>query len=70
MMTVKKPRGRKRGEVTVDDVVAAAIDILDREGVDAATIRCAAEAGSAPWPPHCDRRDRGEAMNVDHPGAT
>jgi hypothetical protein len=27
MPTVKKPPGRKRGEVTADDVVAAAIDI-------------------------------------------
>jgi AcrR family transcriptional regulator len=53
MPTVKKPPGRKRGEVTVDDVVAAAIDIVDREGdidivdregVDAVTIRRVAEA--------------------------
>jgi hypothetical protein len=44
MPTVKKPPGRKRGEVTVTDVVAAAIDIVDREGVDALTIRRVAEA--------------------------
>ena len=63
MPTVKRPPGRKRGEVTADDVVAAAIDIVDREGVDALTIRRVAEAcGLSPWPPHCDRQDRGEAM--------
>jgi AcrR family transcriptional regulator len=44
MPTVKKPPGRKRGEVTADDDVAAAIDIVDREGVDALTIRRVAEA--------------------------
>jgi DNA-binding transcriptional regulator YbjK len=44
MSTVKKPSGRKRGEVTADDPVAAAIDIVDREGVDALTIRRVAEA--------------------------
>ena len=30
MATVKKPTGRKRGEVTADDVVAEAIGIVDR----------------------------------------
>ena len=44
MPTVKKPPGRKRGEVTADDVVAAAIDIVDQKGVDAPTIRRVAEA--------------------------
>ena len=44
MTTVKRPTGRKRGGVTVDDVVAAAIGIVDREGVDALTIRRVAEA--------------------------
>ena len=44
MPTVKKRPGRKRGEVTADDVVAAAIDIVDREGVDALTIRRVAQA--------------------------
>ena len=60
--TVKKPRGRRRGEVTADDVVAAATDIA--EGVDALTIRRVAEAcGLSPMaPPHSDRQDRGEAM--------
>jgi AcrR family transcriptional regulator len=63
MPTVKKPPGRKRGEVTADDVAAAAVDIVDREGVDAVTVRrVAGRAGSAPWPPHSDREDRGEAM--------
>jgi hypothetical protein len=38
MPTVKKPSGRKRGEVTAGDPVAAAIDIVDREGVDAVTM--------------------------------
>jgi hypothetical protein len=44
MPIVKKPPGRKRGEVTAGDPVAAAIDIVDREGVDALTIRRVAEA--------------------------
>lgn len=44
MMPVKNPPGRKRGEVAVDDVVAAAIGIVDRERVDAVTIRRVAEA--------------------------
>jgi AcrR family transcriptional regulator len=44
MPSVKRPSGRRRGGVTVDDVVAAAIDIVDREGVDALTIRRVAEA--------------------------
>src|SRR5216683_2872785 len=39
MPTVKRPPGRRRGGVTADDVVAAAIDIADREGVDALTLR-------------------------------
>ena len=57
MPTVKKPPGRKRGEVTADDLVAAAIDIVDREGVDALTIRRVAEAcGPSPWPPQSDDR--------------
>src|SRR6266571_2534277 len=44
MATVKRPPGRRRGGVTVDDVVAAATGIVDREGVDALTIRRVAEA--------------------------
>jgi AcrR family transcriptional regulator len=44
MSTVKRPSGRKRGGVTTEDVVAAAIVIVDREGVDALTIRRVAEA--------------------------
>jgi hypothetical protein len=48
MPTVKKPPGRKRGEVTADDVVAAAIDIVDREGVDAVTISVAEACGLSP----------------------
>ena len=71
MSTVKKPPGRRPGEVTADDVVAAAVDIVDREGVDAVTIRRVAEAcGPSPMAPHCDRQDRGEADEVDHPGET
>jgi len=42
MPIVKKPPGRKRGEVTAGDPVAAATDI--GEGVDALTIRRVAEA--------------------------
>jgi hypothetical protein len=69
MSTVKKPPGRRPGEVTADDVVAAAVDIGDREGVDALTVRRVAEAcGPSPMAPHCDRQDRGEAMKSITPG--
>jgi hypothetical protein len=45
MSTVKKPPGRSRGEVTVDDVV------------DVVTIRRVAEAcGLSPCPPHATDR--------------
>jgi DNA-binding transcriptional regulator YbjK len=38
-------------------VVAAAVDIVDREGVDAVTIRRVAEAcGLSPCPPHATDR--------------
>ena len=48
MPAVKRPPGRGRGGVTADDVVAAAIDIVDREGVDAVTIRVAEACGLSP----------------------
>jgi hypothetical protein len=68
MATVKKPPGGKRGEVTADDVVAAAIDIVDREGVDAVTIRRVAEAcGPSPMAAPVRRQDRGEAMKRRSP---
>ena len=69
MPTVKKRPGRRRGEVTADDVVAAAIDIVDRDGVDALTIRRVAEAcglsrvGAALRPTGSRRSGA-----VDHPG--
>jgi len=44
MPAVNRPPGRRPGGVTADDVVAAAIDVVDREGVDALTIRRVAEA--------------------------
>lgn len=44
MPGVKRPPRRTRGAVTADDVVAAAIAIVDQEGVDALTIRRVAEA--------------------------
>ena len=57
MTAVKKPPGGKRGEVTADDVVVAAIDIVDREEGDGVTIRRVAEAcGPSPWPPQSDDR--------------
>jgi AcrR family transcriptional regulator len=63
MSIVKRPPGRRRGEVTADDAVAAAIEIVDREGVDAVTIHRVAKAcGLSPTAPHCDRQDRGAAM--------
>jgi AcrR family transcriptional regulator len=64
MPTVKKPPGRKRGEVTADDVVAAAIDIVDREGVDAVTIRRVAEAcGLSPMGLYRHVRDKDDLLD-------
>src|ERR1700741_4335807 len=64
MPTVKKPPGRKRGEVTTDDVVAAAIEILDREGVDAVTIRRVAEAcGLSPMGLYRHVRDKDDLLD-------
>jgi AcrR family transcriptional regulator len=64
MPTVKKPPGRRRGEVTVDDVVAAAIDIADREGVDALTIRRVAEAcGLSPMGVYRHVRDKDDLLD-------
>src|ERR1700730_11307389 len=64
MPTVKRPAGRKRGGVTVDDVVAAAIDIVDREGVDALTIRRVAEAcGLSPMGIYRHVRDKDDLLD-------
>jgi AcrR family transcriptional regulator len=64
MPTVKKTPGRKRGEVAVDDVVAAAIDIVDREGVDAVTIRRVAEAcGLSPMGLYRHVRDKDDLLD-------
>jgi AcrR family transcriptional regulator len=64
MPTVKKRPGRKRGEVTADDVVAAAIDILDREGVDALTIRRVADAcGLSPMGVYRHVRDKDDLLD-------
>src|SRR5690348_9924372 len=64
MPTVKGPPGRRRGGVTVDDVVAAAIDIVDREGVDALTIRRVAEAsGLSPMGIYRHVRDKDDLLD-------
>jgi AcrR family transcriptional regulator len=64
MATVKKRPGRKRGEVTADDVVAAAIGILDRDGVDALTIRGVAEAcGLSPMGVYRHVRDKDDLLD-------
>src|SRR5690349_1574091 len=63
MPTVKRPPGR-RGGVTADDVVAAAIDIADREGVDALTIRRVAEAcGLSPMGLYRHVRDKDDLLD-------
>jgi hypothetical protein len=68
MPTVKKPPGRKPGEVTADDVVAA-IDIVDRQGVDAVTIRRVAEAcGLSPMAAALRPTGSRRSDEVDHPG--
>src|SRR5882757_839415 len=64
MPSVKRPSGRRRGGVTVDDVVAAAIDIVDREGVDALTIRRVAEAsGLSPMGLYRHVRDKDDLLD-------
>src|SRR3984893_16268885 len=64
MPTVNKRPARKRGEVTADDVVAAAIDIVDREGVDALTIRRVAEAcGLSPMGLYRHVRDKDDLLD-------
>src|SRR5258706_13407939 len=64
MPTVKRPPGRRRGGVTADDVVAAAIDIADREGVDALTIRRVAEAcGLSPMGIYRHVRDKDDLLD-------
>src|ERR1700737_717862 len=64
MPTVKRSPGRRRGGVTVDDVVAAAIDIVDREGVDALTIRRVAEAcGLSPMGLYRHVRDKDDLLD-------
>jgi len=64
MATVKKRPGRKRGEVTAEDVVAAAIEILDRDGVDALTIRGVAEAcGLSPMGVYRHVRDKDDLLD-------
>jgi AcrR family transcriptional regulator len=64
MPSVKRPPGRRPGGVTVDDVVAAAIDIVDREGVDALTIRRVAEAcGLSPMGLYRHVRDKDDLLD-------
>jgi AcrR family transcriptional regulator len=64
MPAVKRPPGRRPGGVTVDDVVAAAIDIVDREGVDALTIRRVAEAcGLSPMGLYRHVRDKDDLLD-------
>src|SRR5579859_6551087 len=64
MPAVKRPAGRRRGGVTVDDVVAAAIDIVDREGLDALTIRRVAEAcGLSPMGLYRHVRDKDDLLD-------
>jgi AcrR family transcriptional regulator len=64
MPTVRGPPSRRRGGVTVDDVVAAAIDIVDREGVDALTIRRVAEAcGLSPMGLYRHVRDKDDLLD-------
>jgi AcrR family transcriptional regulator len=64
MPAVKRPPGRRPGGVTTDDVVAAAIDIADREGVDALTIRRVAEAcGLSPMGLYRHVRDKDDLLD-------
>src|SRR6267378_4630258 len=64
MATVKRPPGRRRGGVTVDDVGAAATGIVDRDGVDALTIRRVAEAsGLSPMGLYRHVRDKDDLLD-------
>src|SRR5258707_15682777 len=60
----KRPRGRRRGGVMVDDVVAAATGIVDGDGVDAMTIRRVAEAcGLSPMGLYRHVRDKDDLLD-------
>jgi AcrR family transcriptional regulator len=64
VLPVKSQRGQKRTRVTVDRVVAAAIDIVDREGVDALTIRRVADAcGLSPMGVYRHIRDKDDLLD-------
>src|ERR1700687_1942850 len=64
MLTVRRPPGRKRGGGTVDDVVATALDIVDREGVEALTIRRVAEVcGLSPMGLYRHVRDKDDLLD-------
>src|SRR5260370_1960145 len=64
MQIAKSPPCHRGGGVTADDVVAAAIDIVDREGVDALTIRRVAEAcGLSPMGLYRHVRDKDDLLD-------
>lgn len=64
MTNVNRTPGRKRGSVTVDDVVAAATEIVDREGVDGLTIRGVADAcGLSPMGLYRHVRDKDDLLD-------
>src|ERR1700720_143924 len=64
MPAVNRPPGRRPGGVTADDVVAAAIDIVDREGIDALTIRRVAKAcGLSPMGLYRHVRDKDDLLD-------
>ena len=64
MAGVKKQTNSRRNRITADDVVAAAIDIVDRDGLDALTIRRVANAcGLSPMGVYRHVRDKDDLLD-------
>ena len=64
MSSVNRPPRARRPRVTTDDVVAACIEIVDSEGVDALTIRRAAQAcGLSPMGVYRHVRDKDDLLD-------
>ena len=64
MASVNRKRRVSRPRVTASDVVAAAIEIVDRQGVDALTIRAVADAcGLSPMGVYRHVRDKDDLLD-------
>src|SRR5437588_12380400 len=64
MAGVKQQTRSPRNRITTDEVVAAAIDIVDRDGLDALTIRRVADAcGLSPMGVYRHVRDKDDLLD-------